>query len=63
MKKKYLLFFCFTTILTQAQIGIFQGKIIDKTTNESIPFANIIALQTTQGVISNEDGVFKFYIQ
>ena len=62
MKKKYLLFFCFTTILTQAQIGIFQGKIIDKTTNESIPFANIIALQTTQGVISNEDGVFKFYI-
>ena len=62
MKKIYLLFFCLTSFLTNAQNGIFQGKIIDKTTNESIPFANIIALQTTQGVISNEDGVFKFYI-
>jgi hypothetical protein len=62
MKKKLLLLLCFVTFLTQAQTGIFQGKIIDKTTNESVPFANIIALQTTQGVISNEDGVFKFYI-
>ena len=62
MKKIYLLFFSLISLLTNAQTGIFQGKIIDKATNESIPFANIIALQTTQGVISNEDGVFKFYI-
>lgn len=62
MKHYLVLFFCFTAFLVQAQTGIFQGKIIDKNTNESIPFANIIALQSTQGVISNEDGVFKFYI-
>lgn len=62
MKKIYLLFFSLISLLANAQTGIFQGKIIDKATNESIPFANIIALQTTQGVISNEDGVFKFYI-
>jgi hypothetical protein len=58
MKKISLLLFCFSAFLTQAQTGVFQGKIIDKNTKESIPFANIIALQTTQGVISNEDGVF-----
>src|SRR5690606_32958105 len=28
----------------------------------SIPFANIYVVESTQGVISNEDGVFKFYI-
>lgn len=62
MKKTLLLLCFFTFALTQAQNGIIQGKIIDKNTNESVPFANIIALESTQGVISNEDGVFKFYI-
>lgn len=49
-------------MFSNAQTGVFEGKIIDKTTKESIPFANIIGLQTNQGVISNEDGAFKFYI-
>lgn len=40
----------------------FEGEIIDQSTKEPIPFATIFVQQSTQGVISNEDGIFKFYI-
>ncbi|MCB0443336.1 MAG: carboxypeptidase-like regulatory domain-containing protein [Flavobacterium sp.] len=62
MKKFYLFLFGLITLSLNAQTRIFEGKIVDKTTQESIPFANIFDLNSTQGVISNEDGVFKFYI-
>lgn len=62
MKKIYLFLFGLITLSLNAQTHIFEGKIVDKTTQESIPFANIFVQNSTQGVISNEDGVFKFYI-
>jgi len=62
MRKIFLTLFNLTLFTVNAQSTVFEGKIMDKTTKESIPFANVIALQTAQGVISNEDGVFKFYI-
>mgnify|MGYP005839533505 CR=1 FL=1 len=62
MKKIYLLLFTFLALLSHAQSSIFEGRIVDKTTQESIPFANILVQNSTQGVISNEDGVFRFYI-
>lgn len=62
MRKIVLFFFSLSLFTVNAQSTVFEGKIVDKSTKESIPFANVIALQTAQGVISNEDGVFKFYI-
>jgi hypothetical protein len=48
--------------LSNEFVFYFEGKIVDKTTQESIPYANIFVQNSTQGVISNDDGVFKFYI-
>jgi hypothetical protein len=62
MKKVYLLLFVLIALSSTAQSLIFEGKIVDKLTQESIPFANIIVQNSTQGVISNEEGVFKFHI-
>ncbi|RAR47148.1 carboxypeptidase-like regulatory domain-containing protein [Flavobacterium lacus] len=62
MKKIYLFLFALIALPSTAQSLIFEGKIVDKTTQESIPFANILVQNSTQGVISNEDGAFKFYI-
>ena len=60
MKQLTFLFFQILFISTFGQT-VFEGKIIDKNTKESIPFANIFVQNSTQGVISNEDGIFKFY--
>lgn len=62
MKKIYLFLFALIGLTSNAQSLVFEGKIVDKTTQESIPFTNIFVQNSTQGVISNEDGVFKFYI-
>jgi hypothetical protein len=62
MKKICFLLFGLMTFSIHAQMLIFEGKIVDKTTQESIPYANIFVQNSTQGVISNDDGVFKFYI-
>lgn len=62
MKKIYLLLLALISFSSNAQSLIFEGKIVDKNTEESIPFANIIVQNSTQGVISNEDGIFKFYV-
>ncbi|HRE78379.1 MAG TPA: carboxypeptidase-like regulatory domain-containing protein [Flavobacterium sp.] len=62
MKKIYLFLFALIALSSTAQSLVFEGKIVDKTTQESIPFTNIFVQNSTQGVISNEDGIFKFYI-
>lgn len=58
--RHYLLFcllLCYTTVYSQQ----FTAKIIDKNTNEGIPFATI-QLDGDSGVISNEEGVFTLQI-
>ncbi|MBC8884311.1 carboxypeptidase-like regulatory domain-containing protein [Flavobacterium piscinae] len=62
MKKIYLFLFGLISLSLNAQTVIFEGKIVDKSSKESIPYANIFVQNSTQGVISNDDGVFKFYI-
>lgn len=62
MKNIYLFLFGLISLSLNAQTVIFEGKIVDKTSKESIPYANIFVQNSTQGVISNDDGVFKFYI-
>jgi hypothetical protein len=52
----FLLVVCLQNL--NAQSLLFEGKIIDKTTQEAIPFTNIYILDSTQGVVCNEEGVF-----
>lgn len=42
-----------------AQDGVIKGKITDALNNESIPFANIVIQNTTNGVSSDMDGNYK----
>jgi len=42
-----------------AQNGIIEGKVMDKITNEPLPFANIVIDGTTIGTSSDLDGNFK----
>ncbi len=60
MKSKLLsiLIILFISNTLFAQNGIVQGKILDKTTNEPLAFANIIVYGTTIGATSDIDGNF-----
>ena len=70
MKKILFLAFLFTSILTNGQSnkkniqkGSVSGKIIDKNTNTSLPYVNIIikdiAKKIITGGITDDAGVFK----
>ncbi len=53
--------FLLTTIEIKAQTGQVSGRIVDKITNEPIPFANVIVEDTKLGSTTDIDG--KFVIQ
>ncbi len=54
------IFLILNIIIINAQNGVITGKVIDKKTNEGIPFANIIIDGTTIGSVSDLDGKFLF---
>ena len=66
MKKKFLLFQLFTLIISigfsAEKIILIKGKIIDKSTQEAIPYANIGVLDSYIGNASNLDGDFEVKI-
>ena len=43
-----------------AQNGIIQGRVLDKTTNEPLAFANIVIDGTTTGSVTDTSGNFSF---
>jgi len=57
----------FTTILLlvaislSAQNGIVKGKIVDATTNEPLPFVNVVVMGTSIGSVSDLDGNFQIF--
>ncbi len=53
-------FLLLVNIPTFAQNGRLDGRIVDKTSNEPVPFANIIIYNTTTGTTSDLDGNFSF---
>ena len=59
---KYLLYILlsFISISTFSQNGVLKGKILDATTNEVLPFVNVIITGTTTGVATDNDGNFIF---
>ncbi|MBI5470997.1 MAG: TonB-dependent receptor [Ignavibacteriae bacterium] len=50
-----------TLQLTYAQTGTVKGKVIDKTTKEELPGANIVVKGTSLGAVSSPSGVFNLY--
>ena len=50
----------FSAILVYAQTGKIEGKILDKSTNEPLPYVNIIIDGSTIGSVSDIDGKFAF---
>ena len=46
-------------ISVSGQSGIIRGKIVDRITNEAIPFATIAISESTSGSISDEAGIFE----
>lgn len=60
-KMKYIfLLLCLTTVCLFAQnYGILQGKVVDKSTQKPIPFANVILTGTSYGAATNQNGEFK----
>ncbi|HRH66595.1 MAG TPA: TonB-dependent receptor [Bacteroidia bacterium] len=54
-----ILFFFLGFICTYGQSGTIQGTIVNKLTNEPVPFAPVILSGTTIGTTSGEDGTFE----
>lgn len=61
MKKILFLLFFMTVNFVSAQNTFLEGIILDKETNEEIPFVSIYSPESLQGVYSNQEGKFKFY--
>ena len=55
----FIIFFLFSSFIINAQKGIIRGKITDAKTNEPVISANVIITNTTNGVVSDLDGVFE----
>lgn len=58
MKKLWLFLFSFCVYSSFGQ-GVISGRIFDEVTNQGIEFATILILQTGQGTISDQDGIFQ----
>ncbi|MFT4544870.1 MAG: hypothetical protein ACI9EQ_001333, partial [Bacteroidia bacterium] len=52
-------FFTLFTLTSWAQTGVISGRISDATSNEPIPFANVIIQGTTTGASSDIDGNYE----
>jgi hypothetical protein len=62
MKSIYtILFFLLTSTLLYAQNGVVRGKVLDATTNEPLPFVNVVVAGTTIGTVSDIDGNFQLF--
>ena len=55
----FIIFFMFSSFIINAQKGIIRGKITDAKTNEPVISANVIITNTTNGVVSDLDGVYE----
>ncbi|MBX2977237.1 MAG: TonB-dependent receptor [Ignavibacteriaceae bacterium] len=56
--RTFILFFLLLTPLLHSQSGKIAGVVKDATTNEAIPFVNILIEETTMGSASNIDGEY-----
>lgn len=63
---KYLsnkLLICFFLLISHSSIAsVISGSIKDSKTKESIPFANVVIKNTTNGIMSNNEGAFSLNV-
>lgn len=61
MKLKYCILFLLFPCFNYGQI-VLNGSLIDKTTKQPLPFANISLVKATYGTSSNDNGVFQLRV-
>ena len=62
MKKIYTTVFLFFIGLSLwSQNGILKGRVLDATSNEPLPFVNVVVLGTTTGTVTDLDGNFQIF--
>ena len=59
---RYLIIALYSIVpyMVLAQDGIVKGKVVDATTNEALPFVNVVVTGTTTGTTTDEYGLFAF---
>jgi len=50
-----------TSTFLFAQNGVIKGKVVDATTNEPLPFVNVVVFGTTLGSVTDLDGNFQLF--
>ena len=50
-----------TTTVLYAQNGVVRGTVVDATTNEPLPFVNVVVMGTLTGTVSDIDGNFQLF--
>jgi len=64
MLRLYILFFFLKSFLSgiaqELNNGTLKGRVIDVETNQSVPFANVVILETSRGVVTDIEGKFEF---
>lgn len=63
MKLSILLFICLSFVSLYSQPQIIRGKVVDKSTNQPLSFANIRAAETMLGTSSNVNGEFELKLR
>jgi hypothetical protein len=61
MKSIYTIFLIFISTALLAQNGIIKGQVLDATTNEPLPFVNVVVFGTTLGSVTDLDGNFQLF--
>lgn len=61
MKLLYTIILIMTSSLLFAQNGIIKGTVVDASTNEPLPFVNVVVFGTTLGSVTDLDGNFQIF--
>ena len=61
MKLIYTFILLMTSTFLFAQNGVIKGKVVDATTNEPLPFVNVVVFGTTLGSVTDLDGNFQLF--
>jgi len=49
------------SLFAMSQNGIVKGRVLDATTNEALPFVNVVIVGTTIGATTDLDGNFQIF--